>query len=332
MANKLLPEISLTAAIEDFASKELHKLTKLVPSKRQKTDKGSQPAPETQDAPADPSQQDRMETSDNAVTRIASKRQREENAAHKEELESDEATVSKRQRTSEPESLDAKADSRQANGHAALGSLRFPGQRIANKRPQSLVRSNSFPTRELRGYGAGAAPDRFEKAVNDAGRPPDADSKGLDKSETPETAARHCELYCALCTKHHVLLRDLFVVFGECKGLGRAAVMRNAEGLARVLGASAPALLALIDNTPEGSTNLLLRMLNFLTETQFPPQVSCFFSFSQHAVRRKKSPNTACVMVELRCLCSFSTICIDLDKSVTLKAESSLKKSLGTRG
>ena len=105
------------------------------------------------------------------------------------------------------------------------------------------------------------------------GLPEETKADELLANDTPETAARHCELFCALCTKHHALLRDLYIVFGECKGLGRAAIMRNAEGLARVLGASAPALIALIDDTPQGSTNLLLRMLNFLTERQAPPQV-----------------------------------------------------------
>lgn len=106
------------------------------------------------------------------------------------------------------------------------------------------------------------------------GDPSRTEAKDTDPLEaTPEAAARHCELYCALCTKHRALLRDLLVVFGECKGVGRAAIMRNAEGLARVLGPAAPALIALIDDTPPASTSLLLRMLNFLTETQIPPQV-----------------------------------------------------------
>ena len=35
--------------------------------------------------------------------------------------------------------------------------------------------------------------------------------------EPPEVAARHCELYCALCTKHQAFLRELFAVFGSAK-------------------------------------------------------------------------------------------------------------------
>lgn len=89
-----------------------------------------------------------------------------------------------------------------------------------------------------------------------------------------EAAARECELYCALCTKRHALLRELFVVFGRATAAGRAAVLKNAEGLARVLGGAAPALLALIDDTPAGAETLLLRMLYFLTESHPPPQVS----------------------------------------------------------
>lgn len=110
-------------------------------------------------------------------------------------------------------------------------------------------------------------------AVNGSGGPVPEIDDGPVSQETPETAARHCELYCALCTKHHVLLRELFIVFGQCKGLGRTAILRNAEGLARVLGPAAPSLIAIIDDTPPGSATLLLRMLNFLTEKQPPPQV-----------------------------------------------------------
>lgn len=94
---------------------------------------------------------------------------------------------------------------------------------------------------------------------------------------TPETAARFCELFCALCTKRHALLDDLFSTFGESKNVGRAAIMRNAEGLARVLGPQAPALLKLVASPPPGSMPLLLKMLNFLTESQHPPEV--FFPF-----------------------------------------------------
>ena len=113
----------------------------------------------------------------------------------------------------------------------------------------------------------------------------------ISEAETPETAARYCELYCALCTKRHALLRELFSTFGECRGLGRAAILRNAEGLARVLGPQAPSLLELVAQRPTGSSPLLLKMLNQLTETQTPPKVSFWIllSFAVDATRHCQS-------------------------------------------
>ena len=105
----------------------------------------------------------------------------------------------------------------------------------------------------------------------DAGSPAGA---GRQPPETPEAAARHCELYCALCTKRHALLRGLFTAYAASGEGGRAAVLKNADGLARVLGPQAPTLIALIDNTPPGALSLLVRMLFFLTESQPAPQAS----------------------------------------------------------
>ena len=95
---------------------------------------------------------------------------------------------------------------------------------------------------------------------------------GRQPPETPEAAARHCELYCALCTKRHALLRGLFTAYAASGEVGRAAVLKNADGLARVLGPQAPTLIALVDNTPPGALSLLVRMLFFLTESQPAPQ------------------------------------------------------------
>ena len=46
---------------------------------------------------------------------------------------------------------------------------------------------------------------------------------------------------------------------------GRAAVHKNATGLARVLGAGAPALLDLVRDRVPGADALLFQMLYFLT-------------------------------------------------------------------
>lgn len=54
---------------------------------------------------------------------------------------------------------------------------------------------------------------------------------------------------------------------------GRAAIQRNAGGLAKTLGASAPALLSVIQDPPSGSLPLVLQMLHVLTEAVTPPQL-----------------------------------------------------------
>lgn len=52
---------------------------------------------------------------------------------------------------------------------------------------------------------------------------------------------------------------------------GRAAIKRNAGGLAKTLGAGAPALLAVVQDPPPGSLPLVLQMLHVLTEAAPPP-------------------------------------------------------------
>ncbi|KAL4443945.1 hypothetical protein ABPG75_011682 [Micractinium tetrahymenae] len=80
-----------------------------------------------------------------------------------------------------------------------------------------------------------------------------------------------CALYCALCTKKHSLLRHLFEVYAATSDGGRSAIQRNAGGLAKTLGASAPALLAVVADPPAGSLPLVLQMLHVLTEAAVPP-------------------------------------------------------------
>lgn len=84
-------------------------------------------------------------------------------------------------------------------------------------------------------------------------------------------AAQLCALYCALCTKKHSLLRHLFEVHAQTSDGGRTAIQRNAGGLAKTLGAGAPALLAVVTDPPAGSLSLVLQMLHVLTETVVPP-------------------------------------------------------------
>ncbi len=128
IANKLLPEIALTAAIERFATGELQKLTKLGPNKRKKVDNAMQPAPLTQKAVAEAvSERDMKDEPDDENTKNGPKRQRElvDSKVETGDVKSEsESSSSKRQRTDGPElSSDRKSDPPQANGHATKGAL-----------------------------------------------------------------------------------------------------------------------------------------------------------------------------------------------------------------
>ncbi|KAH7617684.1 putative Symplekin [Nannochloris sp. 'desiccata'] len=87
-------------------------------------------------------------------------------------------------------------------------------------------------------------------------------------------ASRRCALYCALCTKKHSLLRDLFTSFAALKSSNaKAAVLSNAPGLAKTLGPTAPALIKVIQDPPPGSLDLVLVMLGVLTQSGTPPSM-----------------------------------------------------------
>src|SRR5690349_16447674 len=70
----------------------------------------------------------------------------------------------------------------------------------------------------------------------------------------------------------------------ECAESGRAAIHRNANGLAKTLGTSAPALLAVVQQPPEGSLSLVLHMLHVLTEAANPSQPLVAACLQLHSV------------------------------------------------
>ena len=85
----------------------------------------------------------------------------------------------------------------------------------------------------------------------------------------PPPAAPAVELYCALVTRRPDLLPGLLTAFGAAPpgAPGRAAVMRLADGLARVLGPGSGALVAAAAAAPPpGSAPLLLKLLYVATE------------------------------------------------------------------
>lgn len=150
IANKLLPEIMLTEAIEDFAIRELRKLTDLRPAKRPKVESqealplgdGEMPQKQIQSGQEGHQTKGRSEISGNGA-----KHQRPEDAAvagrSPAELSPDDAAqrIAKKQRTDDSASMDVSEethlDGQQPNGSTQHTSQRPCGQ--ARKFEPSLI-------------------------------------------------------------------------------------------------------------------------------------------------------------------------------------------------
>lgn len=165
------------------------------------------------------------------------------------------------------------------------------------------LESASGPATALAGAREGAA-------AGQGGDIGDGGSEGVAGAAEEELARRRCQLFCALCTKRHALLRTLFEVYGQvsaaasfrsccfvqrglaCKPIestqhvrnarlrqasdsSRRAVRADAPGLARTVGANAAILPTLLADLPPGSEQLALQMLYVLTGTVF-----CIFGLS----------------------------------------------------
>lgn len=83
-------------------------------------------------------------------------------------------------------------------------------------------------------------------------------------------AVRCMSLYFALCTKKHVLLQQIFSAYKNAPKTVKQAVQRQIPSLIRTI-RSSPELLYIISNPPEGSENLLMQVLQILTDGTSPP-------------------------------------------------------------
>ncbi|XP_042507981.1 symplekin isoform X2 [Macadamia integrifolia] len=83
-------------------------------------------------------------------------------------------------------------------------------------------------------------------------------------------AQRHMSLFFALCTKKPSLLKLVFDVYGRAPKSVKQAVHRHIPILVRTLGASKSELLHIISDPPQGSENLLMLVLQILTEETTP--------------------------------------------------------------
>eukprot|EP00257_Ricinus_communis_P020865 XP_015580215.1 uncharacterized protein LOC8265046 isoform X1 [Ricinus communis] len=88
--------------------------------------------------------------------------------------------------------------------------------------------------------------------------------------------AQQCmSLYFALCTKKHSLFRQIFAVYNGASKEVKQAVHRHIPILVRTMGSS-PELLEIISDPPSGSENLLMQVLQTLTDGIVPSKELLF--------------------------------------------------------
>ncbi|KAL0875065.1 hypothetical protein Bca101_024770 [Brassica carinata] len=95
---------------------------------------------------------------------------------------------------------------------------------------------------------------------------------GMDSSSeaTSVTEAQRClSLYFALCTKKHALFVHVFSIYKDASDPVKQAIHRQIPILVRTMGSSSE-LLKIIADPPSGSENLLMQVLQTLTEGAKP--------------------------------------------------------------
>uniref|UniRef100_A0A251IQD5 Symplekin n=1 Tax=Manihot esculenta TaxID=3983 RepID=A0A251IQD5_MANES len=83
-------------------------------------------------------------------------------------------------------------------------------------------------------------------------------------------AQRLISLFFALCTQKHALLQLVFDIYGRAPKTVKQAVHRNIPILIRAMGSSYSELLRIISDPPEGCENLLMLVLQKLTQEMMP--------------------------------------------------------------
>ncbi|XP_010921456.1 uncharacterized protein [Elaeis guineensis] len=83
-------------------------------------------------------------------------------------------------------------------------------------------------------------------------------------------AQRQTSLFFALCTKKPSLLKLVFDIYGVAPKAVKQSIHRHVTVLVRTLGSSYPELLHMISDPPEGSENLIMLVLQTMTEEATP--------------------------------------------------------------
>uniref|UniRef100_A0A0D9X398 Symplekin C-terminal domain-containing protein n=1 Tax=Leersia perrieri TaxID=77586 RepID=A0A0D9X398_9ORYZ len=99
--------------------------------------------------------------------------------------------------------------------------------------------------------------------------PKDGGSENMSSSVAD--AQTLMSLYFALCTKKHSLLQHVFAIYGSLPQAAKQAVHRQIPILIRTIGSS-PSLLGIISDPPTDSCDLLMQVLQTLTDGAMPSQ------------------------------------------------------------
>ncbi|XP_006658175.1 symplekin [Oryza brachyantha] len=111
-----------------------------------------------------------------------------------------------------------------------------------------------------------------ESAASEMSTPEAPKDGGLEHlSSSVADAQTLMSLYFALCTKKHSLLRHIFAIYGSLPQAAKQAVHRQVPILIRTIGSS-PNLLGIISDPPADSRDLLMQVLQTLTDGAVPSQ------------------------------------------------------------
>ncbi|KAL2902141.1 Symplekin [Bienertia sinuspersici] len=107
------------------------------------------------------------------------------------------------------------------------------------------------------------------KATESSAHASESCTSGTVSSTSVSEAQRCMSLYFALCTKKHSLLRQIFIIYRSSPDSVKQAIHSHMPILVRTMGTSPP-LLEIIADPPDGSENLLLQVLQTLTDGRVP--------------------------------------------------------------
>ncbi|KAJ4911512.1 HEAT repeat-containing protein [Raphanus sativus] len=145
-----------------------------------------------------------------------------------------------------------------------LYSLSFITQQIEDFAKDKLFSVVSCISSEK--GGAETLSNDCVKPVIGAGMEPSSEAT----SATSVTEAQRClSLYFALCTKKHALFVHVFSIYKDASDPVKQAIHRQIPILVRTMGSSSE-LLKIIADPPSGSENLLMQVLQTLTEGAKP--------------------------------------------------------------